>query len=67
MERKEFQGIGSKHCRGLDFQKSEHQEDILNRFNLADHLLREQGNLDKDNFLVPSLMKQVYIDASTPN
>jgi hypothetical protein len=32
-------------------KKSEHQQEILNRFNLAYQLLREQGNLDKNNFL----------------
>jgi hypothetical protein len=48
-------------------KQSEHHIDILNRFNLAYQLLKEQGNLDKDNFLAPSLMKQVYTKALLPN
>lgn len=48
-------------------KKSDHHKDILNRFNLAYQLLKEQGSLDQDNFLHPSLMKLVYIEASPPN
>ena len=46
---------------------SEHHEQILNRFNLAYQLLTEQGILGNDNFLAPSLMKQVYVEASPHN
>jgi hypothetical protein len=48
-------------------KQNNHHKEILYRFNLAYQLLREQKNLGKDNFLVPSLMKQVYIEASTSN
>ncbi len=44
-----------------------HHKDILNRFNLAYQLFKEQGNLGQDNFLAPALMEQVYIEAATPN
>jgi hypothetical protein len=47
--------------------KNKHHKEILKRFNLAYQLLREQKNLGKDNFLLPSLMKQVYVEASTSN
>ena len=47
-------------------KQSEHNEEILNRFNLAYQLLREQGKLDANNFLIPSLMKQVYVEAAMP-
>ena len=48
-------------------KQSEHYEDILNRFNLAYQLLKEQGDLDKDNFLKPLLMDKVYVEAELPN
>ena len=48
-------------------KQSERHENIQNRFNLAYQFLKEQGSLGKDNFLEPSLMKQVYIEAATPN
>jgi hypothetical protein len=48
-------------------KESVHHKKILNRFNLAYQLLKEQGNLGQDNFLAPALMKQVYIEAATPN
>jgi hypothetical protein len=48
-------------------KRNKHHKEILKRFNLAYQLLREQKNLDKDNFLLPSLMKQVYVEASTSN
>jgi hypothetical protein len=48
-------------------KQSEHHEDILIRFNLAYQLLKEQGDLDNENFLVPSLKKQVYIETSKPH
>jgi hypothetical protein len=47
-------------------KKSEHHKDILNRFNLAFQMFKEQGSLDKENFLEPSLMKQVYVEAAVP-
>lgn len=48
-------------------KQSEHYEDILNRFNLAYQLLKEQGDLDKENFLKPLLMDRVYIEAQLPD
>jgi hypothetical protein len=48
-------------------KESVHHKKILNRFNLAYQLLKEQGNLGQDSFLAPVLMKQVYIEAATPN
>jgi hypothetical protein len=48
-------------------KESMHHKHIITRFNLAYQLLKEQGNLGQDNFLVPALMEQVYIEAATPN
>jgi hypothetical protein len=48
-------------------KQSEQHDDILIRFNLAYQLLKEQGSLDTDNFLAPTLMNQVYIEAPKPN
>lgn len=48
-------------------KRSEQHKNILYRFNLAFQYLKAQGSLDKDNFLEPSLMKLVYIEAAAPN
>ena len=48
-------------------KENTHHEDILDRFNFAYQLLKEQGNLGQGNFLTLVLMQQVYIDAATLN
>jgi len=41
-------------------KESKHHDEILRRFNLAYKQFKDQGNFDKDNFLNPSLMNEVY-------
>jgi hypothetical protein len=52
---------------GIWVSKQSEHHNILKRFNLAYQLFREQGNLDGDNFLSPTLIKQVYIEGLPPN
>jgi len=48
-------------------KKSKNHNEILNRFNIAYQMFQEQRRLDEDNFLEPSVMDRVYVEALVPD